>query len=375
MSKSLLYVILVFYFISDNLIYLFSDQISQYILLISLSIYSTLVLSQKKLTVISIEKCFLYLFLCFLLFSSIYHRSIDLLLNGLLISIPFSTLENKIEINVNFINFLFIVQICFSILTYYQGVNTYGFIPGQAGGVMNWRISLFGMQSPPYTGFIASIVLLFNFFNNKTKNKWFFIALCAYWVAFSGSRTMYIYWLVFFLFTIVIKKERFFLKSYLPYCILLSVLLGSFFVEFILGYLQSINMVAFLIRTQEYSGYNDELDLSRLNLYIYFYDIFIQNPLLGAGVISDIFLEGKIMSGSEVWFITLFSSVGIASLFLNVFFIKKLKCFMKKDNNILYWGLVLFMVSFMLYSSYIKPYNYATVLLLLIVLSKNNKPL
>src|SRR5690606_9605700 len=137
-----------------------------------------------------------------LFFSSIAHMSFDVLLKGLLLAVPFIILENKAEINIKLINTLFILQIGFSIFTYYQGTNIYGFLPGQAPGALNWRISLFGLKTPPYTGFIASIVLLINIFNNHSKRKWIFIILCAYWVAFSGSRTVYIFWFIFIFFTI-----------------------------------------------------------------------------------------------------------------------------------------------------------------------------
>lgn len=288
---------------------------------------------------------------------------------GLLSAMLIAFQHSRASVGLGLVNSLFVLSIVSCAVVYALGAGKYGIFPGQSED--QGRISLFPYNVTP-SWLMALIVIGMNYFHNRTPAlKWLAIAVAAYFIVFSGSRSSLI--ILFFcgIFVastrLVAFRHRPFYRYFIPVITLLFIVaLNS---ESILIFLVSIDhpLVSSLLFRDGANTVDDATtSIYRTIIWAAHLDVFASNPLVGQGtfVFGDIAPDfGDGTTGSESFLTGLFARVGLlAALF--VYFILSLASDASRRRDYLSYCLaILLVLSSLAYGSYIVPYDFVFILL------------
>jgi len=132
-------------------------------------------------------------------FDFIYHGSTSIVNFLFFLCFSWSVYCSSVRGFREVLNVLFGVSVTWSVVSYYLGINPWGFFPGQTTANLSqglwWRVGIFPSQTPPFSGALALAVFLVNFGTRGGISK-IFLILSLYFLILSGSRTIIIAFLL-----------------------------------------------------------------------------------------------------------------------------------------------------------------------------------
>ncbi len=294
--------------------------------------------------------------------------SISLFVGGMII-----ILKNKLFINLNLLNKLFLLSILLSIFCFYTRFSIYGFLPGQSTTtnsieILAGRVSLFPNVSTSI--YFSFLVFLLNLFFNNSKSKYFYILLSLYFIYFGISRTVIL--LIIFVILLITFKNFFSFKSIffkiMPIIIIFLILLAIIYSENILNLF--FNSKSEFIHNYILHGMNSIDQLYSINFRFIIWKthlhIFISHPFgISAEYFDKLFYNlTNVANGSESFLTGLLAHYGYATILFYLFLFSILIESFKKNN--FYWYIFIWVFLFIgfLYGSFFNIYNVLYLILL-----------
>lgn len=288
--------------------------------------------------------------------------------------------NTRMTVGIGFINLLFLVSIVGSVISYHLGGNVFGYIPQPGGeanlaaGDIGWRISLFPLVAE--SGFFALLVILANYYMNKSKSRFLFFGLAFYFLIFSGSRTALVIFVFFICFLVV--SHFFPFRRRALYEILNPLLIGSFIL------LLSFKSLLLLIKDTRIGFLNEYIfksekgmseDASREDvatrswLWAEHLRIYGGSPIIGVGTFDFASLKTEstksyhASTGSESFITGLLARVGLPALLMVYLIFVIQRDGMNSRNPLVYLISLFIFISMISYGSFLVPYNFMFLLL------------
>jgi hypothetical protein len=283
--------------------------------------------------------------------------------------------NSQSTITIRFLNFLFIVAVLGSIVSYHTGTNPFGYIPdfgdigNFASGSVGWRISLFPLVTE--SSFFALVVIVANYYLNPSASRYFYYGLGLYFLAFSGSRTSLIIFLFFIAFVLINRLFHFHTR---PLYIWLSPLMITLFI-FLLSFKSLLLLVKdtrigflneFIFRSEK--GLSEKTSVqdvaTRTWIWSQHFKIYAKNPVFGVGTFDfndykdDTTKAYQQSTGSESFLTGLLARVGLAALLI-VFLIFIIQSeAMRNENSLKYVLSFYIFITMISYGSFMVAYNF-----------------
>jgi len=244
---------------------------------------------QKK--TISVPSILFIFYLSSVCFIGIFTLDYDTITSTVMFLVPVIVLiELKLKIDLSLLNMLFCLSVIWSVISYYIGINPYGFLPGQSTTNLHqglwWRVSLLPYTTPPVTGLFALIVLLSNVFLHHSRIKIIWIITSIYFLVLSGSRTAILAIVLNFLVLSGIYFNNKMLKKIMLFLLLgFVIVLGYYFVTHdytqLLSKIKNPNILSLLVRNTSF----DETTriTGRVILWQNYLEVWSNSPIAGVG--------------------------------------------------------------------------------------------
>ena len=288
--------------------------------------------------------------------------------------------NTRMTVGIRFINLLFLLSILGSVVSYHLGSNAFGYIPQPVEGedlttgAVGWRISLFPLVAE--SGFFALLVILTNYYLNKSRSRFVFIGLAFYFLIFSGSRTSLVIFVFFICFLVV--SHFFPFRRRALYEILNPLLIGSFIL------LLSFKSLLLLIKDTRIGFLNEYIfksesgmaeDASREDvatrswLWAEHLRIYGRSPIIGVGTFDFARLKTEgtksyhASTGSESFITGLLARVGLPALLMVYLIFVIQRDAMNSRNRLVYLISLFIFISMISYGSFLVPYNFMFLLL------------
>lgn len=263
-----------------------------------------------------------------------------------------------------FINSIFIVAVVWSIVSYYLGLNVWGFFPGQATTNLSqglwWRVGLFPFQNPPFSGAFSLGVFLANF-RIQTLNAKMISIIAFYFFLFSGSRAVFVAFLACLFIFIIRKNYRMGGMSMISFLVaLISVLMIISNAPYILRpFLGWSDFLSSLVLRIGDSSQNEVVQDARSVIFFHFLDYIYASWPLGAG--ANGFLENyQGPGGSEMPGVRVVAESGVFGLLAII----SLAIFSFMKGVGAQFFVVIFFVLLFFYGSFLHPYSPVFLILL-----------
>ena len=282
----------------------------------------------------------------------------------------------RIFISIRFINYMFIFQIVIAVFSYYLGLNHYGFIPGQSTlDGFSWKVSLFSFVTPPYTSIFCFCVFVANA-ESTLKIKWLNVTvmiLAAYFIGFSGSRTVYLiclFYILFRFFQRFMKMDRWpKFYGFFPFLVIgTSLLIGQGIKTLDNALLNSI----FIRNVGATSNYNATEDLDRYILWRDYLDIFWHHWFIGAGTFDVTVAIPDNVGTTETLLPLQLAFHGIVYLIFIVGILNIMRLAIKFQLKLSYIAVVTFLVISSFYGSYMRGYSLIWIFLFALIANDFN---
>lgn len=331
--------------------------------------------------------CLVLLVIVFLV--SIVRLDLSSILSIFLFSATLIVIFNSgIIVSYRFVNFLFLISIVGSVISYHMGVNEFGYIPNFQGlssivrGGVGWRISLFPLV--PESGFFALLIIMVNYYLNTSRSRYVFYILGLYFLVFSASRTSLVIFAFFISFILITKffpfRQRTLYSILNPVMIIFFIALLSFKSILLLMKDTKIDFLnEYLFRSEE--GISEEIrveDVATRNwIWAQHFKIYMNSPVFGVGTFNFNDYKddnGKVYhqsSGSESFITALLARIGLPAL-LVVYLLFHIQGESTRKRNPFVYILTLYIIITMIsYGSFMVAYNF--MFLLLFGLTNNTK--
>jgi hypothetical protein len=277
----------------------------------------------------------------------------------------------KLTISTKYINILYLLSFLWCIILTVNGINRYGFIPGNSPASylgLGFRISLFP-ESVVGSAIFSLIVFLVNIFSQKKNINIVVLIIAIYFIAFSANRSVMIC-LMFLLMLLIIKQ----------YAIFSNIVLYNFLI--IIFFIITILLVGLMPAIAEKGGFNDSVvgsilfrnqiddyangDIDRISIWSSHLSAFIKSPIIGT-LPKDINIVhgGNIATmGSESFLTNILAKNGFATIFLLLFFSLQIKRTLQEHNIQGYAKLMMIAVLSISYGSFMVPYSFLFLILI-----------
>jgi hypothetical protein len=288
-------------------------------------------------------------------------------------------LNSEQKIYLGFLNFLFVLSIFLSIITYQLGLKEFPWFPDFSSDQdlltgIGWRISLF--RSRPESAVFALFILAANYAYNRKWTKYLLILPAFYFVIFSGYRSTLILLVLFILLQVVVRIVQFksrFLYSFGGIATLFLIFFLVLFQSNVFRTLKFDNQkflteLLFKSETVYQNDDNFKMSLSRDALWKHHLSIFFDHPIIGIGSekVQDSFKNKNISgstTGSESQITRWMASYGIITICLIIFMIQFLNFSIVEGNVFSYYIILLILFLSLFYGSFLVPYNFIFILL------------
>jgi hypothetical protein len=318
------------------------------------------------------------LFLVAVLAVNIVRRDFRLILStGVDVLPTYIILTNRrIFISTRFINYLFFIQVSIAVISYYLGLNQYGFFPGQSTlNEYSWKVSLFSFITPPYTSIFCFFVLLANA-ESHLKLKWINVmamVLSAYFIIFSGSRTVFLICLFYILFRFFLRfmKLNLWPKFYtlFPFLVIgLALLIG----QGIKTLNNSLLNAIFIRNVERTSYYNVAEDLDRYVLWREYLQVFWKHWFIGSGTFDVNTFSPDNVGTTETLLPLQLAFHGIVYFLFLIGMFNILRLAIKFQLTLSYIAVVTFLVVSSFYGSYLRGYSLIWIFLFALIANDFN---
>lgn len=334
-----------------------------------MSIYSVVNIQRRNLLLFSYSILFAGVVSC------IYNSEIRSLLSLYIFLIPVITIyQLKIHIPYKLLKIMFWLSVVICIISYHIGVNEWGYLPGQALGNatgQSWRVSLFPLSVPVYSGVFALIVLISSILNNKSNSvlRYATSILAFYFVILSGSRSTYI---VIMLASILFLLSRidFTLTLYvLPLAAIVSIYIVMLLPWLLLSY-DTPTLVNYIIyRSPDPLPMSEMESLARLQLANNLLSIYSTSPIFGVGSFDLLSRFPNAPSYSESKWLSLLARYGITMVILFSFFYWKYIRAIKTQS----WYCMGFTLSIIIYGMFYGSFFNTYHVLFLLLISESTR--
>jgi hypothetical protein len=291
--------------------------------------------------------------------------------------------RKSITIDLKFINALFLGQICLELIFGMLGQNKYAFLPfmGQTVGYP-WQVSLFPNGQTPLSGALSCIIVILNLY---FPSKWKFpmIGFGSFFLLFSGSRTILIIAGLVAFMTLIVK---FFPSLSARKVLLVTYTLPAVVIIFVIGFiLLSSSGNAFVMEFLFRNFSNDEAsfeNLDRVLLLQTYWAQFIEHPVFGILSTTDFTtyadkgLKYVPTQGTETRLLYNLATFGISYLIFVVLIFYQQLVNLSKKNFLITSIWVFYLISNLLYGSYLRGYTFIGLLVFFILsgrISLNSK--
>lgn len=307
--------------------------------------------------------------LIFILISSIIawvrldYSSIKVIFTDFLLIFLLFHMGKRNNISISFINKLFILQIFIGILTFYLGLNKYGFLPFQSDYGFWWRVSIFPYYTPPLTGAFAGLIFLINFIHYRRCTL--LIIISFFYIIFSGSRTILLGVIISLLpFFLQKKITNCSLRVIIPYSFILLLSLFSFAVPFILQNVTNPFLQEFLFRDFFVLKQDSFSDVYRVTFIVEYWNAFSDNYLFGNGSFNlTEYAKLDIKGGDEVRLLNYLATFGIAFIGYIQFILKYQKDSEISLNRLKPTIIIYMLITLMLYGNFMRGYHFINQLI------------
>jgi hypothetical protein len=313
----------------------------------------------------------IYIFIIGSIFTCIFNKEIELFFATLIFATPIIIANEKSSIlDTKTVNILFIMTIIVGIITFHLNINEYGYLPGHSalrGNTPWWRVSIFPISTPTYTGIFSLFVFVYNLGKKSISSKAIKI-VSLYFLLLSGSRTVMLLFGAIVLYKLLVNTKI--LKYLLPYLIIILPIL-----VLNTGLIHDISKSDFgqeyILRGKKIS--EDKIkNKPRTVLFNNLLELYSEKPILGHGSYnySDRFPDSR--ARSENKWMSLFASNGIFAILLFVFFsIKYFQSAYHKENYKAIGALIIIVTMFY-YGSFYNAYNVIYLINVFLLSKKNN---
>lgn len=353
----------------------------QYYMIVSpIIVYSLFNINMALGKRVSSEVLSLLLFLLLALIFSIIKFDIKAVFNLLIWTLPIIIILNsKVFLSIRLVNTLFILTIVVGVFAYHNGINVYGYLPGQSNTNLHqglwWRVSMFPYSTPPATAFFSIIVLVLNLLHNKIfKWKMFFMILSTYFMVLSGSRTALIAIILILMILLISKLYR--VKMKIPYKVLAIMPLLIFFIIFFSPELMlKINFSSpfinsLIFRSIESSNSIDAIlqTMNRQTVWEQYIYLYTHSPIIGVDTVKL-----RSIGQSETMLLSFLAWHGISVIFLLSYMYFLITNSLTDKNYLRYSLGIIFILYMITYSSFFQTYNFLFLLLLGLLNFNENK--
>lgn len=198
----------------------------------------------------------------------------------------------QVDLSCKLVNILLFLSVVTSIVTFYMGINPYGFVPGQtlsnlAQGVW-WRVSLFAYLTPPATGAFCFACIVLNLAHKLTKLNWIAISISIYFMVLSGCRTalsagclMLVFWLLCKV--LPVRKPWHYATVLAGLCLVFVVSIVDA-QDLVVGDSQNETINSYLYRSKlsPTSVFGEETG-NRTMMWKRLFDVYLESPIIGMG--------------------------------------------------------------------------------------------
>ncbi len=323
-----------------------------YLITISFFVFLFLIIPTIKFSTISLSQLFLLSYLISIAVSSVLRLDPKHFYEAMKLALPLWFLfQNRPSISVKTLNVLYVIVLVGGILMYNVDSGDFGFLPGQATVNLHqglwWRISIWNYKTPPYSAALSILVFFINIHQNNSKTKYLFCIIALYFIAFSGSRTGYLIFLVGIFIFLLEKKITF--KYRKIYMVLpLAFFIFIFMLQILSSLLVVLNIENSILTSLFLRSSSSTSDVSNLSSrllimgeHISLFKQSVNFPIFGIG--SDIYNStnwtdnGGFLGGSTDSFLShMLIRDGVAFLFLIGVFLNQFYLSMVKRNVVTY---------------------------------------
>lgn len=306
----------------------------------------------------------------FLIISSLYHKSVSLLYNALLMVITINLIENyNLKIDIRFLNLLFYLSLFAGLIAYYLGYNQFHLIPGMSKYLYasDFRVSFF--NKVPLCGMFSFLVFLGNFYyNRKGTSRILLLSISSYFILFSFVRTIIIIYFIFIIYHIIRTKLK--LKfSRWPFFVIVFVsfifVINNPKIFYNIQKSLSPNTYYLVFKTEKKNLSYEKVkkNMARSIIWQKHMKLLKENPILGAGLHRHQDEFSDIRSNGTESFITRWLALyGISFLVFIIYLIYRLNNAIIENNDFLFITYIYMFITMLSYGSLFVPYDFLFIL-------------
>jgi hypothetical protein len=363
----LIYYWVIFAFVNTNPV--LRGSLLYYALLAPILLYTLLSLRYVSAVRYTRPAVVLGVYLVVIAIIAVARRDFDAISTTLVLVVPLMiVLNSRVRASPKLLIGLFWLSVLWSVVSYYLGLNLYGFLPGQT--LLNlhqglwWRISLFPYHPSISSGLFALLILYgILCLHWTTRFRWVSVAVAAYFMVLSGSRTALLAAFLVFGFSFLARHLRHGWRRLLPVAFL-GVLLMSMIVVNAPSLLvrlapESDLLASFFYRSTSLPSVDIlSKQFARPGMWRQYQEILLGHMLVGVGSFDmrHYFPGSTNWSESRVGYLLARDGL-VCILFFYALFMILRKGIIDPSLGGLFYGVVV-SISFLYYSSYLNTYNF-----------------
>jgi hypothetical protein len=280
------------------------------------------------------------------------------------------------------LNYIFLLSVILSVFSYHLGLSDFGYVPGlsytSSSQGLSWRVSLF--PGLPESAFFSAIIFLINLIYPHLVFRRIVVPFSMYFLVFGGLRSAVLATIIAVIYLLLsswkVTKNR--LLLVIAYFSLLCIFLILMLVPNIFMIMSDLGIPfldSYLFRSIGGGVDPDDLNVTMYRgwLWLQHIKIWLGNWVVGVGtfdfteLVSESIILGHQGTGSESFFTGFLARIGVFSIgFLTVLFSITIRSIWNHEKHIAPISIIFFVAMFT-YGSFIVPYNFIFLLMLLLI--------